>query len=37
MKVKKADFTTNKGERKVFEPTKMIDNNLPSKDNPGPG
>ena len=36
-KQRKADFISSKISRKVFEPTKAIDNNLPCKENPGPG
>ena len=36
-KVRKADFVSAKIPRKVFEPIKSRDNNLPSKENPGPG
>ena len=31
------DFNSQKAARKVFEPTKYRENNLPSKENPGPG
>lgn len=33
----KADFVSSKIPRKVFEPNKTRENNLPSKDIPGPG
>ena len=36
-KSKKADFNTTKIARKVFEPNITKENNLPSRDNPGPG
>lgn len=36
-RAKIADFHATKIDRKIFEPTKAIDNNLPSKENPGPG
>lgn len=32
-----ADFTTTKIPRKVFEPNKTRENDLPAKENPGPG
>ena len=32
-----ADFTTSKIPRKVFEANKTRENDLPSKENPGPG
>ena len=31
------DFTATKVQRKLFEPNKTRENNLPSKENPGPG
>jgi len=31
------DFASSKIKRKIFEPNKTRDNNLPSKENPGPG
>lgn len=31
------DFMSSKIQRKLFEPNKTRDNNLPSKENPGPG
>lgn len=36
-KVRIADFATTKIARKVFEPSKARENELPPKDNPGPG
>lgn len=36
-KVRIADFATAKIPRKVFESTNHIENNLPNKENPGPG
>jgi hypothetical protein len=36
-KVRNADFTTTKIPRKVFEANKTRENNLPAKENPGPG
>lgn len=33
----KADFVSSKVTRKLFEPNKLRENTLPSKDNPGPG
>lgn len=32
-----ADFKASKIPRKVFEPKKTCDNDMPNKDNPGPG
>lgn len=32
-----ADFVSSKIQRKIFEPNRTRDNNLPSKENPGPG
>ena len=32
-----ADFASSKIPRKVFEPNRTRDNDLPSKENPGPG
>jgi len=32
-----ADFVSSKIPRKVFEPSKLRENDLPSKDIPGPG
>jgi hypothetical protein len=31
------DFMSSKIQRKLFEPHKMKGNNLPAKENPGPG
>ncbi len=31
------DFASSKIKRKIFEPNKTRENNLPSKENPGPG
>jgi len=36
-KKKNADFTTSKIPRKLFEPNITRENNLPNKENPGPG
>jgi hypothetical protein len=36
-KISKADFVSSRITRKVFEPNKTRENNLPSKENPGPG
>lgn len=33
----KADFVSSKVTRKIFEPNKLRENKMPSKDNPGPG
>jgi hypothetical protein len=33
----KTDFVSSKIQRKVFEPNRMRENNMPSKENPGPG
>lgn len=33
----KTDFISSKSQRKVFEPNRMRENTMPSKDNPGPG
>jgi len=35
--VRIADFTSTKVNRKIFEPSKAIENELPPKENPGPG
>jgi len=32
-----ADFISSKQPRKVFEPRKTVDNDMPSKENPAPG
>jgi hypothetical protein len=37
LKQRKADFVSSKITRKVFEPNRTRENNLPSKENPGPG
>ena len=33
----RADFTTSKIKRQVFEPNRTRENSLPAKENPGPG
>jgi len=35
--MQKADFISSKIQRKIFEPNRTRENNLPSKENPGPG